>query len=86
MQQKIAAYIKSCGMVVYKVEAVGTVGFPDLFIAGRNRIELWECKHPGKTGRLRPGQTRRIAELREAGVTVRVIDDYETAKKIIDLW
>ena len=86
LQQKIRDLCEDHGMLCYKVEAVGTVGFPDLYLAGRGRHELWEIKHPGKTGRLRPGQNRRIQELRNAGVTVRVIDDYETAKEIIDDW
>jgi len=73
-------------MVGYKVESKSSTGFPDLFIAWAGHIELWEAKHPDKTGRLRPAQKRRIKELRAAGVTVRVIDDYEKGKAIIDVW
>jgi hypothetical protein len=86
LQAKLLAYVRNAGMVGYKVEATSVVGFPDLFIAGHGRVELWEVKHPDKSGRLRSGQVRRIAELRDAGVTVRVIDGYETGKKVVDLW
>ena len=86
LQAKIVYYAKKHGIVGYKVEAKGTVGFPDLYLAGHGHHELFEIKNPGKTGRLRPGQVRRIAELREAGVTVRVIDDYDQARDIIDEW
>lgn len=86
LQAKLLAYLRKSGMVGYKIEATSVVGFPDLFIAGAGHVELWEVKHPGKTGRLRPGQERRIAELRDAGVTVRVIDDYQTGRALIDYW
>ena len=86
LQQKIAKLCKDHAMICYKVHAEGVVGFPDLFIAGSGRVVLVECKHPGKTGLLRPGQKRRIAELREAQVEVYVIDDYEEAKKLIEGW
>lgn len=86
LQGKIISLCNEHAIICYKVESQSVTGFPDLFIAGLGHIELWECKHPNKRGRLRPAQVRRIAELRAAGVTVRVIDDYETGKKIIDRW
>ncbi len=86
MQAKLLAYVRGCGMVGDTVESKSSTRFPDLFIAGRGRVYLMECKSPKCTGRLRPAHKRRIAELREAGVEVHVIDNYETGRAIIDSW
>jgi hypothetical protein len=66
-----------------KVVAVGQVGFPDLFLARYGRIILVEVKSPTGKGRLSKKQQREIERLKNAGIKVYVIEDYEGADNVI---
>ena len=66
-----------------KIQAVGHVGFPDVFLAHRGRIVLVELKSPSGKGRLSKKQEREIERLKNVGVTVYVIDTFEGADDVI---
>ena len=66
-----------------KVQAVGHVGFPDIFLARKGHIVLVELKSPTGKGRLSRKQEKEIERLRDEGVNVHVIDNHEEADEII---
>jgi hypothetical protein len=66
-----------------KIQAVGHVGFPDVFLARNGRIVLVELKSPSGKGRLSKKQEKEIERLRNEGVNVYVIDSYERADDVI---
>lgn len=79
LQAKISKKLKRAGLLVYKVEAIGQPGFPDLLVfrPGGGAV-LLEVKTP--TGRLRPLQVHTIErELIPQGVEVHVITNAEQA-------
>ena len=66
-----------------KVQAIGHVGFPDMFLARNGRIVLVELKSPTGRGRLSKKQGREIERLKDVGINVYVIDSYEGAADVI---
>jgi hypothetical protein len=66
-----------------KVQAIGHVGFPDLFLARNGRIVLVELKSPTGKGRLSKKQEKEIERLRNEGINVYVIDSYAGADDVI---
>ena len=66
-----------------KVQAVGHVGFPDVFLARNGRIVLVELKSPTGKGRLSKKQEKEIERLRNEGINVYVIDSYAGADDVI---
>mgnify|MGYP003630000631 FL=1 len=57
-----------------KIQAVGHVGFPDVFLARNGRIVLVELKSPTGKGRLSKKQEKEIERLQNAGINVYLID------------
>jgi len=66
-----------------KVQAIGHVGFPDLFLARNGRIVLVELKSPTGKGRLSKKQEKEIERLRNEGINVYVIDSYAGVDDVI---
>ena len=66
-----------------KVQAIGHVGFPDLFLARNGRIVLVELKSPSGKGRLSKKQKKEIERLRNEGINVYVIDTFSEADNVI---
>ena len=66
-----------------KVQAVGHVGFPDVFLARNGRIVLVELKSPTGKGRLSKKQEKEIERLRNEGINVYVIDSYAGVDDVI---
>ena len=66
-----------------KVQAIGHVGFPDMFLARNGRIVLVELKSPTGRGRLSKKQGREIERLKDVGINVYVIDSYSGAADVI---
>ena len=66
-----------------KVQAIGHVGFPDMFLARNGRIVLVELKSPTGKGRLSKKQEKEIERLRNEGINVYVIDSYEGVDDVI---
>ena len=66
-----------------KVQAIGHVGFPDMFLARNGRIVLVEMKSPTGRGRLSRKQEKEIERLRNEGINVYVIDSYAGADDVI---
>jgi hypothetical protein len=66
-----------------KVQAIGHVGFPDMFLARNGRIVLVELKSPTGKGRLSKKQEKEIERLRDEGINVYVIDSYAGVDDVI---
>jgi hypothetical protein len=66
-----------------KVQAIGHVGFPDMFLARNGRIVLVELKSPTGKGRLSKKQEKEIERLRNEGINVYVIDSYAGVDDVI---
>ena len=66
-----------------KVQAIGHVGFPDVFLARNGRIVLVELKSPSGKGRLSKKQEKEIERLRNEDINVYVIDSYAGADDVI---
>jgi len=66
-----------------KVQAIGHVGFPDMFLARNGRIVLVELKSPSGKGRLSKKQEKEIERLRNEGINVYVIDSYAGVDDVI---
>ena len=66
-----------------KIQAVGHVGFPDVFLARSGRIVLVELKSPTGRGRLSRKQEKEIERLRNEGINVYIIDTFAEADNVI---
>ena len=64
----------------YKVTSPSSRGFPDRFYARHGVVILVEWKAPGEEATTQ--QAKRHRELREAGVTVYVIDNLDLAHEV----
>ena len=71
------------GVLVYKVEAIGKRGFPDLVMVAGGRVTFVELKNPNGAGRVSPLQKRTIQELRENGASVYICASREEFETII---
>lgn len=74
-------WCKSIGLKARKLRDVGEEGFPDRSIILPGGILVCIEFKKAKTGRLRPSQVRRIAELRALGVPVLVTSSLQEAKQ-----
>lgn len=85
---------RAVGWFVTKVMRTSDNGFPDRFFArnheqdrcpycGRGRVVLMEWKKKGKP--LSDIQEKRVAELREAGLEVYVVDNTRQGKRILGI-
>lgn len=74
VENPVKNYAKKQGYLVRKLKWIGRIGAPDDFFSKKGKgVFLIEFKAPGKD--LRPTQKREIQRLRDAGVTVHVIDN-----------
>ena len=83
LQRYLIAHAESHDIFCRKVQAIGHVGFPDIFLARHGRIVLVELKSPTGRGRLSKKQGREIERLKNVGINVYVIDSYEGAADVI---
>lgn len=82
VQHDAMKMLEGFGWLVYKTEAVGRRGYPDLTcISPDGGVIFIEVKGP--SGRLRREQARLIARWRERGVTVWIIHGKEELKNEI---
>ena len=77
IEQPASAYAESRGWFEFKIEKASKRAIPDRFYARKGVVILVEYKRPGEVPSRQ--QQRRINELRQAGVTVHVIDNMQTA-------
>lgn len=81
VEEKAIKRAKEQGFLYRKVAWIGRRGAPDrLFSRADTGPFLVELKAPGKT--LAPHQAREIKRLREAGMTVHVIDNIDDAYEL----
>lgn len=83
IEDKVVAYAKTRGMLVYKFASPNRVSVPDrMFIIPGGRVFFIEFKAPGK--KPTPKQAREHQLLRQQGSTVYLVDDVYYGKLVID--
>ena len=83
IEKRVCDYAKEKGVLVYKFTSPNRAAVPDrLFIIPFSGMFFIEFKQFGK--KATPQQEREHQRLRQAGVTVYVIDDVEVGKAMID--
>lgn len=83
IEAKVCEYAKSKGVLVYKFTSPARAAVPDrLFISPSGVVWFCEFKRPG--AKPTPAQEREHVRLREAQVSVFVVDDVEQGKAMVD--
>lgn len=83
LQNYLFKRAKDHGIYCRKMEAIGYVGFPDVFLVFSGRMALVELKSPTGKGRLSRKQEREIERLRAEGVNVYIVDSNEGVDNVI---
>ena len=85
VERKVYGYAKELGFLCPKLSTPGQRSWPDraVFMPG-GLMFFMEFKKP-VTGRLSPGQEKRIPELREMGYTVYVVDNVLEGTKYLKM-
>ena len=80
VEQALVRHMRICGGLALKFISPGVDGVPDrICLWPGGRIAFAEVKRPG--AKPRPLQIRRMAQLRELGFSVAVIDSPEAAER-----
>lgn len=74
---------ETMGIYWRKVEFTRRRGCPDVLMCKNGRVVWVEFKNPDGSGRLSALQEREIRLLRQAGMEVHVIDNYEAADTLL---
>lgn len=83
VEEPVTSYARSKGFLARKCQWIGRRGAPDKLFSKKGRGVFWiEFKRPGKD--LEPHQEREIKRMREAGMTVHVIDNAEDGYALFD--
>jgi hypothetical protein len=83
IEEKVCTYAKENGFLVYKFTSPARAAVPDrMFVVPQKGIFFVEFKRGGQ--KPTPPQEREHKRLRDAGVTVYVIDNVEDGKRMID--
>ena len=83
IEAKVVKYAKLRGCLVRKMNGFGFAGWPDrLFLLPEGKTFWIEFKSP--TGVLSEGQKSLIAQMRELGHIVYVVNDVEKGKAIVE--
>lgn len=72
IQRRLVSRYEAEGYMVVKISLCSKPGFPDLMLLKDGMASFVEVKRPG--GKPRPLQQYRIAQLRDAGFRVDVVD------------
>lgn len=72
LERKLTTAVQAIGGLCWKFTSPGTAGVPDRICIHHGRIIFVELKAPGQQPR--PIQHRRIHQLRQQGIEVRIID------------
>jgi hypothetical protein len=83
LQKYYKARCKENGILWYKIKFEGVRGCPDTLAAKNGKTIISELKNPNKKGALSKQQVRRINEMLDAGIDVRVIDSKEGVDDVI---
>jgi hypothetical protein len=78
LENQFVDIVEADGNLCLKLQQVGRVGFPDRTVIAGGNVLFIEFKRSGKD-KLRPGQVKGIAELRERGANVLVTHDLDEA-------
>jgi hypothetical protein len=82
IEEKVCDYAKSQGWLVYKFTSPARHAVPDRLLLRNGRVIFIEFKRGGE--KPSPPQEREHKRLRDAGITVYVIDNVEDGKRMID--
>ena len=83
IEKALVKHVKAAGARALKFTTPGLVGVPDrIILAPGGRAIFVEVKAPGQQPR--PIQVKRIAELRDLGFTVLVIDSLDQIQEVFD--
>ncbi len=74
---------EAAGILWRKIRFEGRRGCPDTLVAKNGKAVLVELKNPNRRGLLSKLQIRQIADLRAAGLDVRVVDSKEELDMIV---
>jgi hypothetical protein len=84
LSKQCVKYARILGVLVWKTEAVGRRGFPDLTLLFHDgHVMFVELKHPNGKGTLSALQEKTITEMREHNADVYVIDDFKAFSALI---
>lgn len=84
LQTKCLKYAASLGIFKWKFQDKFNAGFPDAMLAYKGGVLFIEFKQKGK--KPTPLQSAVHQKMRNAGLLVEVIDDFEKFKSILKLW
>lgn len=82
VQNPVTRHARALGWYARRMAYLDRRGCPDTWFFRAGRVVICEWKRPGKEPDVQ--QQRRIAELREAGMTVHVIDDADAGRALFD--
>ncbi|MGK0541661.1 VRR-NUC domain-containing protein [Propionimicrobium lymphophilum] len=82
LEQALKTAIENLGGICWKLVSPGTTGVPDRICLKAGRVVFVEVKAPGK--KPRPIQKHRMAQLREQGFTVLVVDSPDGIAEVSD--
>ncbi len=82
IEEKVCTYAKEKGFLVYKFTSPARAAVPDRMFVRSGRVFFVEFKRSGQ--KPTPPQEREHKRLRDAGITVYVIDNVEDGKRMID--
>ena len=83
IEKPVVELAESHGWFVRKSNWLQVKGCPDRFFAKDKRIVFIEFKRPGDKARAQ--QVREINKMKSAGIEVHVIDNIETALKVLGI-
>jgi hypothetical protein len=82
IEERVCTYAKEKGFLVYKFTSPARMAVPDRMFIKNGKVWFCEFKRGGE--KPSPPQEREHKRLRDAGVTVYVIDNVEDGKRMID--
>lgn len=86
VKEAVKKLLKAHGIWYYMPvqNGMGVVGIPDFVCCDHGLFLAIETKAPGKRNNLSPNQVKRIAEIRNAGGAVLVVDDPQQLKDYLE--
>ena len=82
LEQALKTTIENLGGICWKLVSPGTTGVPDRICLKAGRVVFAEVKAPG--AKPKPIQNRRMAQLRDQGFQVFVVDSLDGIAEVSD--
>jgi len=84
LEDQIVAYAEACGWLVRKMIYPGRRGCPDRWFFKHGAIVIMEIKRAGRPAQPDGNQVREHRRLRDHGFRVHLVNDFETARALLD--